>query len=295
MMKELRGTFSVLVTPMRTNGEVDEDGFKKNIDWQIEKGIAGLCILGSTGEMSSLTKEERIHLTKSMVGYINGRVACVVGTGAETTKEAIEYTQCAKECGADGALVLGPWYAKLAPNEILRHYKEISDQVDLPIMIYNIPGASGTDIKPELIAKLADFKNVKYIKDASGDLGRVREIKRLCGDKVVVFNGNENLAFEAYLAGAMGWICVIGNIVPDMSQKLFDLVQDKEFEQALTLFKKMLPLLNFLELSGKLVQVTKAAMTKIGLAAGPCRLPRLPLNSEEDKFLDGLLKDLGVL
>jgi 4-hydroxy-tetrahydrodipicolinate synthase len=294
-MKELRGTFSVAITPMKANGEVDEQGFRKNIDWQIEKGIAGLCVLGSTGEMASLTKEERLHLNKSLVEYIGGRVPVIVGTGAETTKETIEYTKWAKNCGADAALIINPWYAKPAPDEIFGYFKDVSEAVDIPIMVYNNPGTSGTDIKPELVAKLAELDNVKYVKDASGDLGRFREIKRLCGNKIVPFCGDENLAFEAYLAGAEGWICVIGNIIPDLSQQLFDLVQKMEITAARALFERMLPLLNLLELSGKLVQYTKAGVAKIGLAAGPVRLPRLPLNAEENKLLDEVLKDLGLL
>jgi 4-hydroxy-tetrahydrodipicolinate synthase len=294
-MKELRGTFTVMATPMKANEEIDEQGLKQNIDWQIEKGISGLCVLASTGEMASLTKDERMHYTKSLVDYIGGRVSCVVGTGAETTREAIEYTKWARECGADAALVLNPWYAKPVPDEIFEHFKRISEAVDLPVMIYNNPGTSGVDIKPELVARLAELGTVNYIKDASGDLGRFREIKRLCGDKMTPFCGDENLAFEAYLAGAEGWICVIGNIVPDLSQQLFDLVQKMEIAEARALFEKMLPLLNLLELSGKLVQFTKAGMAKIGLPAGPVRLPRLPLTPEEDQVLEGVLKDLGVL
>lgn len=294
-MKEFRGTYTVMVTPMNANQEVDEQGFKENIDWQIANGIAGLCVLGSTGEMASLTKEERFRLTKVAVEHVNGRVPILVGTGAESTKEAIEYTKHAQSCGADGALIINPWYYKPSDDELYEHYKRISDAVDIPIMVYNIPGGTGTDMKPELIARLAELDNVKYVKDASGDLGRIREIKRLSGGKMRVFNGNENLAFEAYLDGAEGWICVIGNIIPDKSQQLYELVQKKEIDQAIELFEKMLPLLNFIELSGKLVQVTKASLGRIGRPAGPPRLPRMPLTPEEDKYLDGLLRDLGLI
>ncbi len=294
-MADLRGTFTVMITPMNENQEVDVQGLKDNIDWQIEKGIAGLCVLGSTGEMTVLSKEERFLITKVAVEHVNGRVPCLVGTGAEATREAIEYTRHAKDCGADGALIINPWYYKPFDNEIYEFYKNISDSVDLPIMVYNIPVNTGTDIKADVVAKLAELDNVEYIKDCTGEPGRVREILRLSEGKIKVFNGDEKIAFESYLAGSVGWICVCGNIIPDKAQQLYELIQDKKIDEANALFEKMFPLLNFIEGSGKLIQVVKASLNKMGRPAGPTRLPRMPLTPEEDKYLDCLLKDLGLI
>ncbi|MDQ7095122.1 4-hydroxy-tetrahydrodipicolinate synthase [Desulfosporosinus sp. PR] len=294
-MKDFRGSFTVMITPMTKEQEIDENGIRENIDWQISEGIAGLCPLGSTGEFVSLSREERFRVAKIAVEHVKGRVPVLLGTAAETTKEVIEYTQNAKELGADGALIINPYYCKPAENEIYEFFKMISEAVDIPVMVYNNPFTSGIDMKAELLAKIAQLKNMAYIKDASMEIRRVKEIINLTDGRMKVFNGTDDIAFEAFLAGAVGWIAVCGNIIPGLSQQLFDLVEAGEIQKAKELNQKILPLLSFIENSGKLVQVVKAAVNKIGHAAGPSRLPRLPLTPEEDEKLVQILKNLGVL
>lgn len=294
-MKEFRGSFTVMVTPMKQDQSIDEGGIKKNIDWYIEEGTAGICVLGSTGEFLSLSKKERHKAAEIAVEHINGRVPCLIGTAEETTAETIEYTKHAKKIGADGALIINSYYCKPSENEIYEHFKAISEAVDIPIMLYNNPWTSGVDIKPELVAKICHLKNICYVKESSMEIRRIRDIAPLIEGEAQLFCGCDDLAFESFVLGAVGWISVCSNIIPGMSQQLFELVQKNEIQKAKELYIKMLPLLHLIENSGKLVQVVKAAMNKMGRAAGPCRLPRLPLTPDEDAALEKVLADMGLI
>lgn len=291
-MKEFRGIYVIGITPMNENEEIDILGLKNNIDWYIENKVSGICLLGSSGEFVSLSKEERLMIAEAAVEHINGRVPFILGTTAETTKETIEYTRHAKKVGADGALILNPYYCKPTESEIFEHFKAVSDAVNIPIMLYNNPFTSGIDMKPELIAKISQLENIKYVKESSMEIRRVRDIVRNPGSSIKVFCGAEDLALESFISGAVGWISVCANIIPQEAQQLFDLVQTMEYEKAKELYYRMLPLLEFLENSGKLVQVVKTAMNKMGLAAGVCRLPRLPLTSKEETKLNKILEYL---
>ena len=293
--KELRGVFTVMVTPFTEEGRFDEAGFRKNIDWQIEKGIAGLCVAGSTGEFVCLSHDERKLIAKTAVDHVNGRVPVIVGTAAATTAEVIALTKHAEEIGADAVMIINPYYSLPAPNEVIEFFRMVGEAVDIPIMAYNNPACSGVDIKPETMGKIAGFKNIEYLKDASGEIRRVREIQEVTGGTIKVFNGADDLAFEAFVLGAVGWICVCGNIIPSECQRLFDLVQEGKIIEAKKLYDKILPLLNHIEGCGKLVQATKAGVEMVGGAAGKPRLPRLPLDGEERERLRGVLGRIGVI
>lgn len=294
-MEAMKGSYAVLITPMTYNQEVDLDGLKKNIDWMIEEGIPGICVCGGTGEFTSLTKEERLAIAETSVKHVNGRIKCLVGTAAETTAETIMYTKHAEEIGADGAMIINPYYCLPTNDEILAHYKAISETVSIPIMVYNNPAHTGIDMKPELLAKIGAFENIEYVKDASGDLRRVPELIRLTQGKVNVFCGGEDLALHNFILGATGWICVCANIVPKQSQRLYELVRDGKMEDANELFEKLYPLLDMLENRPKAIQKVKESLNLMGRPAGPARLPRGPLNKEEEAELVNLLKSLELI
>ena len=293
--KELRGVFTVMLTPFTDDFKFDEAGFKKNIDWQIKKGIAGLCVLGSTGEFITVSRDERKHIAETAVGHVNGRVPVIIGTAAATTPEVIELTKHAEKTGADAAMIINPWYSLPRPNEIIEFFRMVEEAVNIPIMAYNNPACSGVDILPETMGKIGGFKNIEYLKDASGEIRRVREIQDVTNGKIKVFNGADDLAFEAFVLGAVGWICVAGNIIPAECQKLFNLVQEGKIKEAKKLYDKILPLLNYLEGCGKLVQATKAGAEMVGCAAGKPRLPRLPLDKNEKETLRAVLKKVGAV
>lgn len=295
-MNKFKGIFVVCVTPLSDDQALDESALRKNIDWYIKEGVNGICCCGSTGEVVSLTREERHRIVEIVVDQTKGRVPVLAGTAHETTRETIEYTLQAKDAGADGALIITPYYCKPDENEVYAHLKAVTDTVDLPIMLYNNPFTTGVDLPAALIARVGELKNVQYVKESSGDIRRIREIQRLGKNNMQVFCGSEDLALESFVLGAVGWICVIANITPKWARQLYHLVGENKLDQAKDVFNKMLPMLTFLEESGKYVQVIKAAMNKIDVcSAGPSRLPRLPLTDEEDQSLDAILKEMGLI
>ncbi|WP_342601155.1 4-hydroxy-tetrahydrodipicolinate synthase [Psychrobacillus sp. FSL H8-0483] len=295
-MVKLEGVFPVLVTPMLNQEEIDWNGFCNNIEHFIEEGVAGIAINGSTGEFVSLTKEERFKAVEVAVNQINGRIPLIVGTAAETTADAIEYTQQAEQAGADAALLINSYYAHPKENEIYAHFKAVAESVKFPIMIYNNPFTSGVDISTETILQVGrDVENITHIKESSGGIGKVRDIARQGEGFIKVFCGSEDLAMESFLVGATGWISVSGNIVPGLVTAMYNHVQNGEMDKAWALYDQLLPLCEYLEGSGKYVQIAKRAMELKGCAGGPCRLPRLPLSEEEDAKLKELMAGLGVL
>jgi 4-hydroxy-tetrahydrodipicolinate synthase len=294
-MTTLKGTFTVLITPMTLQQDTDIAGLKKNIDWQISNGIPGICVTGSTGEFASLSREERLEIAEAAVKHVNGRIPCLVGTAAESTRETIFYTKHAKEIGADGVLIINPYFCRPSFDDIYLHYKAISEAVDIPVMVYNNPGHSGVDMSPELLVKICGLKNMDYVKDASGDLRRVADIKRLANGKVTIFCGSEDLSLQNFILGATGWICVSGNIIPKEAKQLLELVIQKRLEEANLLFNKLYPLLDMLENSPKALQLVKKSLEFMGRPSGPCRFPRQPLSESESEKLMSLLKSLAII
>lgn len=290
-IKELKGTFVVMVTPFDENQNINFKAMEENIEWYIEKGAHGLIPLGSTGEMASLTEKERYKIAEFVVKIVNNRLPVCISTTAETTAKTLEYTQHAEKLGADAVLILPPYYFNPLQEEIIYHYETISDAVSIPIMIYNNPGASGVDIQLETVLKLAEKKNIKYIKESTGDIIRLREIERLSHGNIITFCGSEELVFESFFLGAQGWVSVIGNALPELSSAIYDeSVINKNYKRAQEIYNVILPLCIELEESGKLVQVVKYCMDRRGANGGNFRSPRLPLSKEYCKKIDRLLE-----
>ncbi|WP_369899495.1 4-hydroxy-tetrahydrodipicolinate synthase [Bacillus manliponensis] len=294
-MKMIRGAFPVLITPMNEAQEIDWDGVKNNVNYFIEQHVAGIIINGSTGEFVSLTKEERMEMAEVVLKEVNGRIPVIVGTAAETTKETIAYTHHAELHGASGALIINSYYCKPKEEEIYFHFKQISDAVNIPIMLYNNPFTSGVDMSTELMLKIGkECENVTYIKESSGDIRKARDLIRQADGAFEVFCGSEDLVMESYLVGATGWVSVAGNIVPRIVTQMYEYVQNGELEKAWEINDRILPLCTFLEESGKYVQIVKRAMELNGQAGGPSRYPRLALTRAEDEKLQNLLLRITV-
>src|SRR5699024_8126504 len=295
-MKQLEGAFPVLITPMTQDFEVDYEGLKKNIEHFIDVGVAGIAVNGSTGEFVSLTKEERYKVAEVAVEQVNRRIPVVVGTAAETTQDAIEYTKQAEAVGADAALIINSYYAHPKDEEIYEHFKAVANAVTFPIMLYNNPFTSGINIGTETILDVArEVENITHIKESSGDISKVRDITRQGKSFLKTFCGSDDLALESFLVGATGWISVAGNIAPRLVTDLYNSVQSNEFDRAWDIYDKLLPLCKFLEDSGKYVQITKRAMELQGLAGGPPRKPRLPINHREEEKLKDILMHLNEI
>jgi len=298
-MKELKGTFVVTVTPFTTEDNLDEEGLRGNIDWYIKEGIHGIACTGSTGEFVSLSEEEWERVTNITIEQVNHRVPVLVGTcgGQPTTKATIKRTKYAKDAGADGALIVHPYYSRSNEEELYEHYKKIAEAVDIPIMIYNNPLTTHTDASPEQLATLAkDFPNIRYIKESSGQIQRVQEIISLAGDHVAVFCGDDVLAFESFVLGAKGWIAASANIIPKKCAQLFELMEKGNIAEARNLWFKIVPLTSSVEGWGRLAQTAKKGLDLLGRAGGPSpRGPKLDITKEQEKELMKLLSDLGEL
>ena len=292
-----RGVYTVLVTPFNSAGEVDYEGLRRNVEWQIQEGIHGLVVNGSTSEFASMEDDEKEKTAFTVLNTVAGRIPVLVGASAEATQKAIYYAKSAKEMGAQGVLVLPPYYCKPNQEEIFYHFASIADAVDIPIMIYNNPFTTGVDIQPETVKRMVDYHpNLSYIKECTGDIKRVRQLQLLCGNKIKIFCGWEDLAFESFVMNASGWISVIGNIIPKLAVELFvEVAEKKNFDKGWKIYKSMLPMLQFLEYRGKASQTVKYCLERIGLSGGTVRLPRLPLSDEDKKDIDKMLKGLELL
>ncbi|MGG1330066.1 4-hydroxy-tetrahydrodipicolinate synthase [Bacillus tropicus] len=294
-MKKIKGAFPVLITPMDEFQEINWNGVKQNVNYFIEKKVAGIIINGSTGEFVSLSKEERFKMVETVLKEVNGRIPVIVGTAAETTKETIEYTKHAEVHGADCVLIINSYYCKPKEEEIYFHFKEISNAVNIPIMLYNNPFTSGVDMSTELMLRIGkDCENVTHIKESSGDIRKARDLVRQGEGAFQVFCGSEDLVMESYLVGATGWVSVAGNIVPGLVTKMYEHFHNGELEKAWEINDAILPLCEFLEGSGKYVQIVKRSMELHGQAGGPSRYPRLGLTEEEDQKLQTIISKIAA-
>jgi len=293
-MEKLRGTFTVMVTPFTPDEKLDKKGFCANIDWYIEEGIHGVICLGSTGEFANLTIEERKSIIDLTVDQVKGRVPIIAGTAANSTRETVEMTKYAQDAGADAALIVAPFYGLPTQEDLYEHYKAISENVSIPIMVYNNPGFSGVDMLPPLIERLAVLDNILYLKESTGDIKRVHELLRRCGDSIDIWCGWDDLAYEFFFLGCRGWVAPIANFMPKTAAELFALAEKKAYEEAKALFFKMLPLLSYLE-EGQLLAKVKEAMNMIGKTGGKPRKPFLPITEEQKGELRRMLSEVGLI
>jgi len=291
-MKKFRGSYSVLVTPFTEDGSaVDEKALRRLVEWQVEQGAPGIIMLGSTGEFLCVTDEERMLIVETTVDQIKGRIPVILGTAAEWTEGAIRYSKEAERLGADGLMIVPPYYCVPKDEEIFTHFRRIGEAVSIPIMLYNNPFYSNVDLKPEMVARLAEIDTIRYIKESSGDIARIQAILRLAGERMTVFAGYH--AYDALLLGAKGWVSVSGNFMPRLSAQLFKItVEQGDTAAGLALYDRMLPLINATD--GDIAR-TKATLKLVGIPCGQARAPRLPASAEDVDMLRTMLVEIGVL
>jgi len=280
-MGKWRGVYAVMLTPFRADESLDEVALRKHTDFLIDEGVHGIIATGSTGEFASLSDEERKRVVDITVDQARGRVPVLVGSAANSTQHTIVYSQYAEQAGADGLMIVAPYYCHPNERELYEHYKAVAKSVHIPIMIYNNPVTSGVDMKPELLARLAEVDNISYVKEATDDIRRVGQIQRLCGDKMTVFVGCDNVMFECWLMGAEGWVSGSANIIPKQCVEVYELTAKGEIDQARELYYRMLPLGDMLELEGLFVQYLKAGSELLGRPLGKPRRPLLPPLKED--------------
>ena len=290
----LRGTYTVLITPFTSDGNaVDVPALKRLVHWQIEQGIHGLIPLGSTGEFLSMTQDERLQVIETCVREAAGRVPVLIGTGAEWTRDAVAYAREAERMGADGIMVIPPFYSSPTDDELFEHYRRIGEAISLPVMIYNNPATANVDLTPPIVARLSRIDNVRYIKESTLEVTRVRDIIELCGDRMTVFAGI--LGYESFWLGAQGWVAVCSNLIPRDSARLFELVADaRDRDGALALYRRILPVVRWVG-GHRYVAASKAGLGMMGLPVGAPRAPRLPLTASDTEGLRADLAALGLI
>lgn len=291
-MAQFSGTYTVTITPFREDGAVDVARLRSFVDWQIEQGIHGLIPLGSTGEFLSLTDEERHEVAKISVEQAGGRVPVLIGTSAESTDDAIRYAREAEAVGADGIMVIPPFYCMPTEEEIFEHYRRIGEAVSLPIMLYNNPNAANVDMKPDLIARLSEIDNVLYVKESTLEVTRVRDIIRACGDRLQVFGGV--LGFESFCDGAVGWVAVGSNVMPKAFAALYEATAiEKDLDKARAIYAGILPVIDFV-FGHRYVSGTKTLLREMGRGVGPARPPRLPSPPADVETARRIVAELGL-
>lgn len=294
MARRLRGTYTVLITPFDETGEkVDLRAMADLVDWQIREGIHGLIPLGSTGEFLSLSDEEAEAVAATTIAAAKGRVPVLIGTGAEDTRECVRLSRRAERLGADGVMIIPPFYSTPTEDELFAHYRRVGESIGIPIMIYNNPATANVDMRPETVRRLSAIDNVRYIKESTLEVTRVRDIIELCGDRMTVFAGI--LGYESFWLGAEGWVAVCSNLLPRDSARLFELVADARDQQAaLALYKRILPIVRWVG-GHRYVAATKAGFAAMGRPVGQPRPPRLPLPPAEVEALRKDMRALGMI
>ena len=290
MPKPFRGTFTVLVTPFTADGaRVDLAALERQVAFQIEEGIEGLIPLGSTGEFLSVSRDERTAIVETTIRAAAGRIPILIGTGAEDTRDAVSLAREADALGADGVLVIPPFYSVPTADELYVHYKKIADAIGIPVMVYNNPATANVDLTPDILARLSTIEGCRYVKESTLEVTRVRDILQACDGRMEVFAGV--LGYESAFLGAVGWVAVCSNVVPSLSARMFRSAAAGDVATALPLYRRLSPLLPWVG-GPRYVSGTKAALRLIGRDMGPPRPPRLPLPEADLPMLEAVLRGL---
>jgi len=284
------GVLPAIITPFKKSpsAELDIEGLRYNVESILGSGIHGIVPCGSTGESATLTFEEHEQVIGEVIDAVNGKVPVVAGTGSNNTAEAIRLTREAKNLGADGVLVISPYYNKPNESGLIKHYTGLAD-LDIPVIIYNIPGRTGQNLSPDLIAKLAEHPGIAGVKEASGSINQVSEIIEKTRDfDFTVIAGDDNMTYPMMALGGGGVISVTANIEPELMVRLYDHMKAGEFDRALDLHYRISPLIRALFIDTNPIPI-KAAMEIRGKAAGPMRLPLDALSREKTDLLRRVL------
>jgi len=290
LVREWHGVFVVACTPFDERGAVDETVLRRHLRFLLDEGhVHGVIPTGSTGEFASLSEAERKRVVEVTLDEVAGKVPVIAGAAAVSTQDTIMHAQFAEKAGADGVMIVPPYYCHPVERELYEHYKAVAKGIHVPILLYNNPYTSGVDMLPPFVARLAEIDNITHIKESSGDMRRVSEIQRLCGDKMTVFCGADNLALEMFALGIKGWVAAPANVIPKQCVELYELaVEKKDLEKARELYFKILPFFAALE-SGQFVQYVKAALEILGRPIGAPRPPLLMPAEEDYRSLERVL------
>lgn len=284
------GVIPAIITPFLRNSalDLDLDGLRSNIEFLIENGVHGIVPCGSTGESATLTFEEHEKVIEVAIDVAGGRVPVIAGTGSNNTAEAIRLTKAAKDMGADGALVISPYYNKPNRSGLIKHYTALAD-LDIPVIMYNVPGRTGQNLPPDLVAELASHPSIVGIKEASGDIGQISRIIEMTLDEdFSVISGDDNITLPILALGGAGVISVAANVEPARMVAMFEAFCEGDMEEALDMHYALSPLFRAMFIDTNPIPVKKAVELR-GMAGGPPRLPLDELDDEKTKKLAEVL------
>ena len=283
------GSMTAIVTPFR-NGAVDEEKLRQLVNFQINKGTSAIVPCGTTGESATLTHEEHNQVVSIIVDAVGKKVPVIAGTGSNSTREAIQLTRRAREIGADAALLITPYYNKPTQEGLFQHYKAVAETVDIPLILYNVPGRTSVNMLPQTVERLAQFENIVGIKEASGSLSQVTEILQRCKDGITVLSGDDALTLPILAVGGKGVISVAANIIPDRMAQLADLCLQEEWSKAKDLNLILYPLFQALFYETNPIPV-KTALFLMGMIRDEFRLPLCAMSDWNlSKFKEVLVK-----
>ena len=289
----ITGSLVALVTPMHINGEIDWSALKSLVEWHIAEGTHGIVAVGTTGESATLTVDEHCAVIKAVIATVNGRIPVIAGTGANSTREAIELTQSAKDAGADACLLVTPYYNKPTQEGLYQHYKAVAEAVAIPQILYNVPGRTGVDMHNATVARLAGIPNIVGIKDATGNLVRGQELINLVSDKMAVYSGDDGTAYELILLGAKGNISVTANVAPKAMSAICEAALAGNAELAKELNAPLTALHHDLFVESNPIPV-KWALVHMGRMEAGIRLPLTPLAESCHNTVINALQQAGI-
>lgn len=288
-MSIFEGSGVAIITPFNDEG-VNFEKLRDLLEWHIEKGTDAIIICGTTGEATTMTEKEKKDTIKFTVDVVKKRIPVIAGTGSNNTSAAISMSKYAESVGVDGLLVITPYYNKTTQKGLIKHFKAINDEVNTPIILYNVPSRTGVNIKPETLLKLTELNNVKAVKEASGDISQIVKIKELCRDKIDIYSGNDDQVVSIMSLGGKGIISVLANIVPDKVHLMAEKCLKNDYKGALDIQLDTLSLANSLFIETNPIPI-KTAMNLMGLEVGPLRLPLCEMESYNEDVLKRILKE----
>jgi 4-hydroxy-tetrahydrodipicolinate synthase len=295
----LEGTTVAMITPFTSDDEVDEEGMRQNINYLIENGVDGILAAGTTGESATITHDEQRRMIDILVDEVNGRIKTIAGAGSNSSKEALGLVQYAEGAGADAALVITPYYNKPQQHGLVEHYRMMVESSDIPIIVYNVPSRTGTDIDVDTIAQVAAMDNIVAIKEASPDMDKLSmTMKKLMDmgleDQFMIISGNDNLTLPMISMGAKGVISVVGNVDPARMSRMVNEALAGDFAGALKTHYELYELMKVLFVESNPVPA-KESLNMMGRPAGHVRMPLAPLKEESKAKLKIVLEDLSLI
>lgn len=287
------GSIVALVTPFK-DGKVDWQSLEALVEFHIEKGTHGIVACGTTGESATLSHQEHGDVIRAVIKAAKKRIPVIAGTGSNSTQEAIDLTRAAEEAGADGALLISPYYNRPTQEGIYRHYKKVASAVGIPLIVYNIPARTGSKIEPETLARLSEIKNIAGVKEATGSVDQAIDVLRLCGDRLAVYSGEDSLAFSLMALGGKGVVSTVANVTPREMSELAQACLRGDWERGRKLQLSLIPLIRAVFIETNPIPV-KTALSLMGKCQADLRLPLTPMSETNLKKLRQAMADFGLL